>query len=110
MTKYLIAKSKGCFALPAAAARGLPGVWLTPVLTDPSVASAAALTAPALIVGGLDDPYWTGIAERTPSTTVVEIPGANHSLEHAGDIAATLSPLSSVVHKIERLIDTIENR
>ncbi|MHB8184592.1 MAG: hypothetical protein ACYDDU_00645 [Dermatophilaceae bacterium] len=39
--------------LPLAVERGLPGVWLTPILTEASIATAVRdLSAPSLLVGG----------------------------------------------------------
>src|SRR5450759_600262 len=55
----VVAKSLGTMALPDAAERGLPGVWLTPILNDPKIAAALRrLSVPALLVGGTADPLW----------------------------------------------------
>jgi len=55
----VIAKSLGTMVLPDAAKRGLPGVWLTPILNDPRMAAALLqLSAPTLLIGGTADPLW----------------------------------------------------
>src|SRR5687767_3635902 len=52
----LIAKSQGTNAAALAAERGLPAVWLTPVLTVPWVVAALErATAPFMLVGGTAD-------------------------------------------------------
>jgi len=52
----VIAKSVGTMVLPDAAERGLPGVWLTPILNGPRMAAALLqLSAPTLLIGGTAD-------------------------------------------------------
>jgi hypothetical protein len=84
----VVAKSLGSFALPVAAELGLPGAWLTPVLTGDAAGpvrdAVAAGTAPALLVGGTADPLWDGGVAAASGTQVLEIDGADHSLEVGG--------------------------
>jgi len=55
----VVAKSLGSVAAPLVSGRGLPAVWLTPLLTRSDVVEAlAAASAPALAIGSPDDPSW----------------------------------------------------
>lgn len=82
----VVAKSFGCFALPWAVRNGVPGVWLTPVLTHDDVAAALAAAADGNVaIGGSDDPMWR--PERVPVTaaSLQTVAGADHSLHVTGD-------------------------
>jgi hypothetical protein len=82
----VVAKSFGCFALPWAITHTIPGVWLTPVLTDAAVRDALAAASRAHVaVGGSDDPVWR--PERVPQTRarLQTVDGADHALEVPGD-------------------------
>jgi hypothetical protein len=82
----VVAKSFGCFALPWAITHAIPGVWLTPVLTDDAVRDALAAASRAHVaVGGSDDPVWR--PERVPQTRarLQTVDGADHALEVPGD-------------------------
>ncbi|MEV0894412.1 hypothetical protein [Promicromonospora sp. NPDC050262] len=102
----VVAKSLGSFALPVAVDLGLPGAWLTPVLTGnasgPVRAALAAGTAPALLVGGTADPLWDGGVATAPDTEVLEVDGADHSLE-VGDWRRSHEVLARVTGAVERL-------
>jgi hypothetical protein len=98
----VIAKSLGSLALPAAAAHGVPGIWLTPLLGIEDVRRAAARAATStLLIGGTADPYWDGAAAAATGADVFEVPGADHSLERPGDLAGTLEVLSTVLSRID---------
>ncbi|MFI2365921.1 hypothetical protein [Promicromonospora sp. NPDC019610] len=101
----VVAKSLGSFALPVAAELGLPGVWLTPVLTgdasEPVRAALAAGTAPGLLAGGTADPLWDGGVVTAPDTEVLEVDGADHSLE-VGDWRVSHEILARVTGAVER--------
>jgi pimeloyl-ACP methyl ester carboxylesterase len=74
----LIGKSLGCYA----AAIDLPGVWLTPALTDVElVAALRRRTAPSLFVGGTEDPMWDKAAALELGEEC-ELAGADHGLAH----------------------------
>ena len=81
----VVAKSLGSFALPVAAELGLPGAWLTPVLTGDAAGpvrhAVAAGTAPTLLVGGTADPLWDGDVAAASGAQVLEVEDADHSLE-----------------------------
>jgi len=98
----VVAKSLGSLALPAAAARGVPGIWLTPLLGVEDVRRAAArAAASALLIGGTADPYWDGAAAAATGAAVLEVPGADHSLERPGDLNGTLEVLPAVLSRID---------
>ncbi|MFJ3405795.1 hypothetical protein [Promicromonospora sp. NPDC090134] len=102
----VVAKSLGTFALPVAVELGLPGAWLTPVLTGdasgPVRAALASGTAPALLVGGTADPLWDGGVATTPDVEVLTVDGADHSLE-VGDWRRSHQILARVTEAVERL-------
>ncbi len=104
----VVAKSLGSLALPAAASRGVPGIWLTPLLGVEDVRRAAA-RAPAstLLIGGTADPYWDGAAAAATGAAVLEVPGADHSLERPGDLTGTLEVLKTVLSRLETRISEL---
>ncbi|MGZ4599025.1 MAG: hypothetical protein ACXVYY_17210 [Oryzihumus sp.] len=105
----VVAKSLGGSALPYAVERGLPGVWLTPVLTVPAVAEAVArLTAPSLVVGGTADQFWDSHADIGPGARVLELSGADHALEHGTDVHRALGTLRQVVDTVTTFLDELD--
>ncbi len=103
----LVAKSITSLATPFAAVHGLPAVWLTPLIAKASPASEAVLrglrssSKPRLLVGGTADPSWDGAALSAMSNAdVLELPRADHSLELAGDVGASLEYLRQVTDAI----------
>ena len=104
----VVAKSLGGSALPHAVERGMPGVWLTPVLTRAAVAEAVArLTAPSLLVGGTADGFWDSDAVTGPGATVLELEGADHGLEYGTDVHRSLEALRQVVHAVASFVDRL---
>jgi hypothetical protein len=98
----VVGKSLGSLALPAAAARGVPGIWLTPLLGVEDVRRAAARAAAStLLIGGTADPLWDGAAAAATGAAVLEVPGADHSLERPGDLTGTLEILAAVLSEID---------
>jgi hypothetical protein len=82
----LVGKSMGAFAAGLAADRGLPGIWLTPVLRDSDVPTDLRRSiAPFLLVGGSADPSWDGALARGLGRPVYEAEGADHSMETGDD-------------------------
>jgi len=83
----VVGKSLGTRAAADAADHGWAGIWLTPLLEDDAlVTDLRRRTAPALLVGGTDDPVWNGRIARELSDDVLELEGADHGLakiEHA---------------------------
>jgi hypothetical protein len=106
-----VGKSLGSLALPAAAERGVPGIWLTPLLGIEDVRRAAARGAgTTLLIGGAADPYWDGGAAAATGAEVFEVPGADHSLERPGDLDGTLSALSAVLTRMAAQLDVLAAR
>lgn len=105
----VVAKSLGGFALPHAVERGLPGVWLTPVLTSPAVAGAVArLTVPSLVVAGTADQVWDSHADIGPGARVLELSGADHGLEYGTDVHRALDALRQVVDAVAVFLDELD--
>jgi hypothetical protein len=67
--------------------------------------AAARAAASTLLIGGTADPYWDGAAAAATGAGVLEIPGADHSLERPGDLAGTLDVLSTVLGRIGAQLD-----
>lgn len=104
----LITKSLTSLAARFAATESLPAVWLTPLIAtqEPSIAEQVlaglrAGTEPRLLVGGADDPSWDGGAASTLSNArILELPGADHSLEAPDDVARSLDNLTRVTEAV----------
>ncbi|MFE5334513.1 hypothetical protein ACFQ8E_01255 [Isoptericola sp. NPDC056573] len=99
----VLAKSLGTLALPVAVELGLPGAWLTPLLTTdraPEVRAACvglgASGVPALLVGGTADALWDGALAAASGVRVLEVDGGDHSLEVDGDPGLTAATLDAV--------------
>lgn len=86
----VVGKSLGSLAAPLAAERGLPAIWLTPVLELPEVVDAIrANPAPQLVIGGSADPLWDAAVAfdvRGDACTVVEIADVDHAMLLPGDV------------------------
>jgi hypothetical protein len=105
----LIAKSLGTNAATLAAERGLPAVWLTPVLTMPWVVDALGrATAPFLLVGGTGDRYWNAAAARRLSPHVLEVADADHGMYVPGPLTESIAVLGRVVVAVEEFLDAID--
>ncbi len=77
----VIGKSLGSALLPAVAERGLPAVWLTPLLQQATIRRAASRgDAPALLVGGTADPTWDSQFAHATGHEVLELEGGDHGL------------------------------
>ena len=77
----VVAKSFGTLGLPWAIAHGVPGVWLTPVLTEAVILGALAAASSAhLAVGGGRDALWAPATHLHPEAIVHTVDGADHSL------------------------------
>ena len=98
----VIGKSLGSAAAPLVADRGLPAVWLTPLLVRPEVAEALGRSpAPALAIGSPDDPTWSGgTVPDNPALETLELPGLDHSLQVSGDPRGSLDALGRVAERV----------
>jgi hypothetical protein len=100
-TVAMIGKSLGSAAAPLVAERGLPAVWLTPLLVRPDVVAAlASSSAPALLVGSAADPTWANGELPEGGIEVMEFDGLDHSLQVDGDPIASLDVLRQVTERI----------
>jgi hypothetical protein len=101
----VVAKSLGTLAMPLAVRLGLPGVWLTPVLTSedaPDVRETAAeLDEDHLLIGGTADHLWDGDLVDESEADVLEVENGDHSLEVPNDRAENLAILDEVIAAIE---------
>ena len=105
----LVTKSISSRAVTIAAERGLPGIWLTPLLHDEEIAAGfGQLSAPALLVGGTADESWDGELARLAGHEVLELEGANHALELDGDPLASVAALRSVVERIDIFVGALD--
>jgi hypothetical protein len=101
----LVSKSLTSRAVRLAADRGLPGVWLTPLLHEPEIAREfERLGAPALLVGGSADESWDGELARRVGHEVLELADADHGLQLAGDPGASVDLLGRVVAAVDAFV------
>jgi len=105
----VVGKSLGSAAAPLVSERGLPAVWLTPLLTRPDVVEAlAGATAPALAIGSPDDPSWgEGELPDNSALEALELAGLDHSLQVDGDPLASLDVLRTVTERIGAFLDDV---
>ncbi len=98
----LVTKSIASRAVTIAAERGLPGVWLTPLLHDDDIAVGfEQLSASALLVGGTADESWDGDFARRAGHDVLELDGADHGLQISGDPLGSVDALRRVAERID---------
>jgi pimeloyl-ACP methyl ester carboxylesterase len=99
----VVGKSLSTRAAAAAADHGWPAIWLTPLLDDPeSVSALRRRTAPALLIGGTDDPSWDAAVAREISGDVLELDGADHGLariEHLPQIVDAVSEFAAALSR-----------
>ena len=106
----IVGKSLGSNAATIAAERGLPGVWLTPLLLSPVVVDALrAASAPQLLIGGTGDKLaWDGELARELSPHVLEIDGADHGMLLPGvPLARSAEVLGRVATAVEHFADHV---
>jgi hypothetical protein len=106
-TPLVVAKSLGTFAMPLCLGTRTAGIWLTPLLNNPRIASATAdLDHRHLLVGGTADRAWVPALAEGSSATHLSIDGANHSLEHS-DAEASVGVLAQVLRSISGFLDAL---
>ncbi|SDY21700.1 hypothetical protein SAMN05444365_1011087 [Micromonospora pattaloongensis] len=107
-TDLLVGKSLGTLAVPLAAERRLPAVWLTPLLRYPGVvAELERSPSQFLLIGGGADASWDGETARRLTTYVLEIPDADHGLLVPGPMARSAEALGKVCSAIEVFLDDL---
>ncbi|MBD0673374.1 alpha/beta hydrolase [Streptomyces sp. CBMA156] len=106
--RLLVGKSLASFASAVTADRNLPAAWLTPVLTVDHVARALHRTeAPTLLVGGGADRLWDRPTAHATGHEVLELPGADHGLEHPGDPLGSVDALRQVVARLDGFVASL---
>jgi hypothetical protein len=101
----VVAKSFGCAALPWAVTEGVPGVWLTPVLTDDAIRTALAAAGDAHVaLGGSADPVWRPELVRGTRARLRSVDQADHRLEVPGDWRASQHLQADVLAVVERAV------
>lgn len=107
-TPLLIGKSLATNAASLAAERGLPAVWLTPLMINPWVVDALRrATAPFLLIGGTADRVWDGATARGLTPHILEVAGADHKMYVPGPLANSVAVLGRVVGVVEGFLDSI---
>jgi len=107
-TPVIVAKSIGTLAAPLAAERGLPAIWLTPLVKLDFVADAIRRsTAPALLVGGTADSLWDGAVARDTGRQVLEVPDADHVMYVPGPLRESARVLGEIATAIEEFLDAL---
>jgi hypothetical protein len=103
----VVGKSLGSVAAPLAAERGLPAVWLTPLLGRPEVVGALnAARAPALLIGSKADATWAdGELPANDVLEIVELEGLDHSLQVEADPLASLEVLRNVTERVAGFLE-----
>lgn len=104
----LIAKSLGTHAAAVAAERGLPAVWLTPLLTTRWVVAALErATAPFLLAGGTADTVWDRAAAERLTPYVYQVEDADHGLFVPGPVTGSVDVLKGLVVAMTGFLDAI---
>jgi pimeloyl-ACP methyl ester carboxylesterase len=105
----VIGKSLSSDVAGLAADRGLPAIWLTPLLDRPGIVAALARTTrPTLLVGGTADPTW--LPDAIPDNVMLDrlqLDGLDHGLQLPGDPQASLNALRKVVKKVDRFLGAL---
>jgi alpha-beta hydrolase superfamily lysophospholipase len=104
--QVVVGKSLASAAAGLVAERGLPALWLTPLLDQrPVLDGLARAGAPTLLVGGTADDSWQPSAlAPNPRLEVVELAGLDHSLQVPGDPPASVEALAEVVAIVDRYL------
>lgn len=102
----VIGKSLASGAAGLVADRGVPAIWLTPLLNERRVADDLSRAArPALLIGGSADEAWTPDALADSGLLqVVQLDGLDHSLQRPGEPRASLDALRAVAERVDRFL------
>ncbi|MFR9778681.1 alpha/beta hydrolase [Micromonospora sp. MS34] len=104
----IIANSLGTLAAGLAADRGLPAVWITPLLHRPEVVDGLRrAAAPRLLIGGTADPSWRPDLARQLSPYVCELADADHGLRVPGPLALSAAALGEIATAVEDFLDRV---
>lgn len=106
--RLVVGKSLGSLGCGVVAERDIAAAWLTPVLTvDQVVRGLRRAQAPTLLVGGDADKLWDSRVAGSVGHEVLEIPGADHSLELAGDARGSVDVLGEVVSRLDLFVGSL---
>lgn len=98
----VIGKSLGSAAAPLVSG---PAIWLTPLLSDPSIAAAlSTVSSRTLLIGSPADPTWGEALPEAGLLEVLELPDLDHALQVSGDPIASLDVLRVVTERIGRFL------
>lgn len=102
----VVGKSLASATADLVAERGLPAIWLTPMLRNEQVLEALARTEqPTLLVGGTADDHWRRAAiPENDALQVLELDGLDHALQAPGDVTHSLEALREVTDAVERFL------
>jgi hypothetical protein len=107
-TPLIIACSLGTLASELAADRGLPAVWITPLLHRPEVVEGIRRTsAPCHLIGGTADSSWRPGLARDLSPHVFEAEDADHWLRVPGPLARSATVLGEMATVVEDFLDEV---
>ncbi|WGM19845.1 hypothetical protein QEH68_17745 [Paenarthrobacter sp. OM7] len=100
--RLIVAKSFSTLCIPWAEEARIPGIWLTPLLTDERVRSTiGASSKDDLFIGGSQDKLWDDGRKSESAGTFFEVPGADHSLQIPGDWRASQQAQAEVFTRVE---------
>ena len=105
----VIGKSLTSEAAGLVADRGLPAIWLTPLLDRPSVLKGLDRTpSPTLLVGSTADQTWRPASlPDNVMLDLLELDGLDHGLQLPGDPLASLKALRTVTKRIDRFLGAL---
>ncbi len=100
--RLIVAKSFSTLSIPWAEEADIPGIWLTPLLTDDRVRSTISMSSKEdLFIGGSLDKLWDGGRKSASAGTFFEVPGADHSLQIPHDWRASQKAQADVFERVE---------
>lgn len=103
--RLIVAKSFGTFAIPWADAANVPGIWLTPILTDAAIRNTLSGSRKAdLLIGGSRDNFWDTAGLSGTAGSFVEIDDADHSLQVPNDWRASQAVQAQAFTAVERFV------
>ncbi len=103
----VVGKSMASLLAGEIADRGLPAVWLTPLLDRSSVIDGLARAPrPTLVAGGDADPTWRpDMLPGNPQLQVLQLPGVDHGVQVPGDPEASVAALARLVDGVARFVE-----
>ena len=103
--RLIVAKSFSTLCIPWAEEADIPGIWLTPLLTDDRVRSTIGTSSKDdLFIGGSLDKLWDGGRKSETAGTFFEVPGADHSLQIPNDWRSSQQAQAKVFQRMEEFV------